>query len=184
MKAWDKSSKKVPGLVLTEGVNLIGVFTASIGCLGMPEDGPVNKSSKFLSHFIRASREIAQLGTIMDQHGETLFLTTMRCIGGESSRTYTDYYVDILFALSKSYFDKLRQWLGSMVGLHNFPTAHVNEELKRQFATLLLKERVNKRKIQEDTRKFSLACSGLPAVENDMKMSQVVAAWEKTELKE
>merc|ERR1712126_82751 len=80
----------------------------------------------------------------------------MGCIGGESARSFTDYYVDILFALNKKYFDNLRQWLSSMVNMDNFPTPNVSKEQKHQFATFVLKERANKRKLLEVTREFSL----------------------------
>merc|ERR1712226_1063149 len=93
--------KKAPALLATEGVNLIGLFQAACGCLGMPENGPVKNSAQFLSHFIGISREMNQLSAIINHHGEALFLTTIRCIGGESARSFTDYYVDILFALNK-----------------------------------------------------------------------------------
>ena len=87
--------------------------------------------------------------------------TTISCVGGESARSFTDYYVDILFALNKKYFDNLRHWLTEMVNTDNFPTANVTKEQKQHFATFVLKERSNKRKLLEVTREFSLACCGL-----------------------
>ena len=40
--------KKAPALIATEGVDLIRLFTAAVGCLGMPENGPVKNSAQFL----------------------------------------------------------------------------------------------------------------------------------------
>ena len=82
-------------------------------------------------------------------------------MGGESARSFTEYYVDILFALNKKYFDNLRHWLTEMVNTDNFPTANITKEQKQQFATFVLRERTNKRKLLEVTREFSLACCGL-----------------------
>ena len=176
--------KKAPALLATEGVDLVRLFTAACGCLGMPENGPVKNSAQFLSHFIGISREMNQLSAIINHHGEALFLTTIRCIGGESARSFTDYYVDILFALNKKYFDNLRQWLSSMVNMDNFPTPNVSKEQKHQFATFVLKERANKRKLLEVTREFSLACCGLAGTEYAMQMGQVMAVWDRIGMKQ
>ena len=164
--------------------NLIGLFQAACGCLGMPENGPVKNSAQFLSHFIGISREMNQLSAIVNHHGEALFMATIRCIGGESARSFTDYYVDILFALNKKYFDNLRQWLQAMVNMDNFPTANVSKEQKHQFATFVLKERANKRKLLEVTREFSLACCGLAGTEYAMQMGQVMAVWDRIGMKQ
>ena len=99
-------------------------------------------------------------------------------------RSFTDYYVDILFALNKKYFDNLRQWLMEMVATDNFPTANVSKEQKQQFATFVLKERTNKRKLLEVTREFSLACCGLVGTEYAMQMGQVMAVWDRIGMKE
>merc|ERR1712150_237560 len=176
--------KKAPSLLATEDVDLIGLFTAACGCLGMPENGPVCSSATFLSYLIGISREMTQLSTILNHHGQALFLATIRCIAGESSRSFTDYYVDIIFALSKIYFDSLRQWLSYMVSTENFPTANVSKEQKHQYARFVLKERSNKRKLQDVTREFSLACCGLAGTENALQLSQVIAVWDKIDLKQ
>ena len=150
----------------------------------MPENGPVKYSAMFLSHLINISRESPPLSDIINQHGSRLFLTTMTCIGGESARSFTEYYVDIIFALNKKYFDNLRQWLQDMVNMDNFPTPNVTKEQKNQFAQMILRERANKRKLLEITREFSLACCGLIGTEYAMQMGQVMAVWDKIGMKE
>ena len=176
--------KKSPVLLTTEGVDLVGLFNAACGCLGLPENGPVKYSAQFLNHFIGISREHQALTAIVNQYGSRLFQTTMACIGGESARSFTDYYVDIIFALNKKYFDNLRQWLMEMVNADNFPTQNVTKEQKQQYANFVLKERANKRKLLEVTREFSLTCSGLVGTEYAMQMGQVMAAWDRIGMKE
>jgi len=183
--------KKSPGLMANAGstttgqsVDLVGLFSAACGCLGLPENGPVKYSAQFLNHFIGISRDSPNLSAIVNQHGSRLFQTTMACIGGESARSFTDYYVDILFALNKKYFDNLRHWLQEMVSTDNFPTANVTRDQKQHFATFVLKERTNKRKLLEVTREFSLACCGLVGTEYAMQMGQVMAVWDRIGMKE
>ena len=85
----------------------------------------------------------------------------MTCIGGEKSRGHMEYYVDVLFALSKRLFDDLCKWLQAFNKENNFPTDKVTQQEKEQFATMLLQERTNKRKMNEIVLEFSLACLGL-----------------------
>merc|ERR1712141_100266 len=112
--------------------------------------------------------------------GEILFKNTMQCLGGDSAASsFVDHYVDVLFALSKKYFDNLCQWLTALVNTDGFPSNNVSKEQKQHFATLILKERANKRKFQEIVREFSLACSGLAGTQQATQMTQVLSAWDK-----
>jgi hypothetical protein len=76
-----------------------------------------------------------------------------------SSSSAVDHYVDILFAFNKKYFDNLRQWMNAFVAADNFPSPHVTKEQKANFSQLVLRERVNKRKLAEIVREFSLVCN-------------------------
>ena len=53
------------------------------------------------------SREVEPLVPLINQHGEQLFMAVIRCVGGAASRSYIDYFTDILLALNKKYFDNL-----------------------------------------------------------------------------
>ena len=177
--------KKSPILIAamgeTDEINLSQLFQCACGCLGFPENGPVKASSSFLAHFVNVSREHASLAQVVNRQGEVLFMNTMQCIGSESSfsSSFVDQYVDVLFALNKKYFDNLCQWLTSFVNTEGFPSVNVNKEQKQQFASLVLKERANKRKLQEIVREFSLACSGLAGTQQAVQMAQVLAAWDR-----
>ena len=169
------------GVGTAEEINLTQLFQCACGCLGFPENGPVKYACTFLAQFISTSRDHPPLNLIVNRHGEVLFMNTMQCIGGESavSKSFVDHYVDVLFALNKKYFDNLCQWLTSLVNTDGFPSANVNKDQKQQFASLILKERANKRKFQEIVREFSLACSGLAGTQQAVQMSQVLNAWDK-----
>ena len=52
-------------------------------------------------------REVEPLVPLINQHGEQLFMAVIRCVGGAASRSYIDYFTDILLALNKKYFDNL-----------------------------------------------------------------------------
>ena len=84
----------------------------------------------------------------------------IRCVGGEASRSYIDYFTDIILALNKKYFDNLCRYMNTMVTMDRFPTEICTREQKEHFARMVLKERANKRKLQETVREFSLLCRG------------------------
>ena len=101
-------------------------YQAAISCLTMPEQHPVKSVASFLSNLISGtvnspqwsgvrdksfnisvSREVEPLVPLVNTHGETLFMQVMKCVGGEASRSYIDYFTDIVLALNKKYFDNL-----------------------------------------------------------------------------
>ena len=94
-------------------------------------------------------------------------MAVIRCVGGAASRSYIDYFTDVLLALNKKYFDNLcrqvaltihassfyvSRYMNTMVATENFPTELCSREAKEQFARAVLKERANKRKLQVLTR--------------------------------
>ena len=127
----------------------------------MPEQHPVKSVAGFLNHLITVSREVEPLVPLVNNHGEQLFMQVIKCIGGDASRSYIDYFTDILLALNKKYFDNLCRYMLSMVSTDNFPTELCSREAKEHFARSVLKERANKRKLQETVREFSLLSRGL-----------------------
>ena len=59
-------------------------------------------------------------------------------------------------SVNKKYFDNLRQWMNAFVLIENFPSPHVTKEQKLSFSQMVLRERVNKRKLAEIVREFTL----------------------------
>ena len=87
---------------------------------------------------------------------KTSHLISKRPFVFRSSSSAVDHYVDIIFAFNKKYFDNLRQWMNAFVQQDNFPSPHVTKEQKHNFSQLVLRERVNKRKLAEIVREFTL----------------------------
>jgi len=153
--------KKQPGLFLYQNLDTTTLLQAAISCLTMPEQHPVKSVASFLSNLISVSREVEPLVPLINNHGETLFMQVMKCVGGEASRSYIDYFTDIILALNKKYFDNLCRYMNGMVATDGFPTEVCTREQKEHFARMVLKERANKRKLQETMREFSLLSRGM-----------------------
>jgi hypothetical protein len=99
--------KKQPGLFLHPALPTPALLGRAISCLSMPEQHPVKSVASFLTQLVTVSREVAPLVPLVTQHGEQLFMAVIRCVGGAASRSYIDYFTDILLALNKKYFDNL-----------------------------------------------------------------------------
>ena len=67
----------------------------------------MKSAASFITQLVSVSREVEPLVPIVNTHGETLFMQVMKCVGGEASRSYIDYFTDIVLALNKKYFDNL-----------------------------------------------------------------------------
>merc|ERR1712106_10574 len=165
--------KKQPGLFLSPNLDTTLLMQAAISCLTMPEQLPVKSVAGFINHLISVSREVEPLVSIVNTHGEQLFMQVIKCIGGDASRSYVDYFTDILLALNKKYFDNLCRYMNSMVSTDNFPTELCSREAKEVFAWNVLKERANKRKLQETVREFSLLSRGLLGSEYAAQLVQL-----------
>ncbi|KAJ1531786.1 hypothetical protein ONE63_000442 [Megalurothrips usitatus] len=143
------------------GENLSEIFKCGIVSLSLPECGASKASAAYLSYFILGSREMPQLNQIVKECGQELTTRILRCIGGETPRQSLDPIIDVLLALNKKYCEDLSRWLTSMLTQENFPTHRPSVQEKEQFAQAVLRERANKRKLQEKVRAFSLLCRGL-----------------------
>lgn len=165
--------KKQPGLFLHRGLPTAPMMGIAINCLSMPEQHPVKSVASFLTHLITVSREVDHLVPLVMEHGEQLFMAVIKCVGGAASRSYIDYFTDILLAINKKYFDNLCKYMNTMVITENFPTELCSREAKEQFARAVLKERANKRKLQETVREFSLLSRGLLGSEYAAQLVQL-----------
>lgn len=165
--------KKQPGLFLHPNLATAPLLGTAISCLSMPEQHPVKSVASFLTQLITVSREVEPLVPLVNTHGEQLFMAVIKCVGGAASRSYIDYFTDILLAINKKYFDNLCRYMNTMVSTPNFPTELCSREAKEQFARAVLKERANKRKLQETVREFSLLARGLLGSEYAAQLVQL-----------
>jgi len=165
--------KKQSGLFLCATLDTTLLLQAAISCLTMPEQHPVKSAASFITQLVSVSREVEPLVPIVNTHGETLFMQVIKCVGGEASRSYIDYFTDILLALNKKYFDNLCRYMNSMVAMDGFPSEFCTREQKEHFARMVLKERANKRKLQETVREFSLLSRGMIGSEYAAQLVQL-----------
>lgn len=137
------------------------MFHCACYSITMPESSAVKYSSSFINHCVMLSHENPYFRQVVQMNGELLFRQVMICIGGDKPCTHLEHYVDILSVLSKRFFDDLCKWLQAFTREEGFPSAKVGMSEKENFVKALLRERINKRKMNEIVQEFALACRGL-----------------------
>uniref|UniRef100_A0A1B6C273 Importin-13 n=1 Tax=Clastoptera arizonana TaxID=38151 RepID=A0A1B6C273_9HEMI len=152
-------------LISTEGIELAQLFNFATAALGKTEAPIVRSAVSFLSNFITQSREVPALLTVVQNGGEELVHKMLRCIGGESPRGNVETFAELLLTLNKKYCDNLSRWLQLQLSVEGFPSPKATPDNKQHFIKLVLRERANKRKLQETIRNFTWICRGLIGTE-------------------
>ncbi|XP_073976588.1 importin-13-like protein cdm [Rhodnius prolixus] len=152
--------KKSPSLIHL-AVDPAQLFKFATVSLLLPESGTIRAAGTFLCSCISQSRDHPMLLAAVQQNGEHLVHTVLRCIGGETPRSGLDIFSDILLALNKKYCDNLARWLNSTLAQENFPTERATPESKAHFTKMILRERANRHKVLDRIKEFSLICRGL-----------------------
>ncbi|KAL0277773.1 UNVERIFIED_CONTAM: hypothetical protein PYX00_004941 [Menopon gallinae] len=148
--------KKVPKLfIYLDAASLLQCATFSLGIAEVPT---VKAATSFIVNLITQSRELASLSNVVNMYGEQLVLKIISCIAGEASRWNIDPLADILLALNKKYCDNHSRWLHHAVN-ENL-CRRTTPQQREHFIKMVLKERVNKRRLQDTVKEFSQICRG------------------------
>lgn len=153
-------SKRNSKLLYNSGVDCESLFQCGIICLALPEIQTLKACTAFLVNFISLSRENDQ-AHVVQKCGENLVHRILLNLGGSTPRSTADILSDILLVLNKKYCDSLYTWLNMQLRQEGFPSHLVNVQQKENFIKLVLREKVNKRKLAESVTEFTLICRGI-----------------------
>uniref|UniRef100_A0A672TA16 Importin-13 n=1 Tax=Sinocyclocheilus grahami TaxID=75366 RepID=A0A672TA16_SINGR len=109
--------------------------------------------------------DVPPVGQVVQEHGKLLLLAVLEAIGGQSSRSLMDQFAEVLFCLNKHCFALLTVWLKEALRSPGFPSSRVSNEQKDTFSQQVLRERVNKRRVKDIVKEFTLVCRGLHGTE-------------------
>ncbi|KAH8382844.1 hypothetical protein KR009_005580 [Drosophila setifemur] len=130
-------------------------------CMTLPESGAIRASIQFMTHFIIHSRNHEHITEVILNTGEQTMTTVMTCIGYLTPRSQVDKFADIFLALNKKYPAEMAVWLKTVMATPNFPTALLNDAEKKRYTTLIIKEKVNKRLLQQHLSEMAIKARGL-----------------------
>lgn len=165
--------KKTKDLLLEGSRNIAGLFQAGIVGMTLPENHTVKAASLFMNELL-SLREVHSVQEVVNSQGQLLLDRIMRAIGGESPRMIMESTADVLFCLSKNYLEPLRVWFQEVISKDGYPSERCSKADKEQFVKSILRERVNKRRVREVVKEFSLLCRGLLGTEYAAQMANLM----------
>ncbi|XP_020815162.1 importin-13-like isoform X2 [Drosophila serrata] len=136
------------------------IFYAQRG-MTLPESGAIRNSIQFLTHFVMQSRNHAHITEVVLATGEQTLYTAMMCVGYLTPRSQVDKFADILLAMNKMYPAEMAVWMKSLMATPNFPTQLITDSEKARYTALIVKEKVNKRLLQQHLSEMAIKTRGL-----------------------
>ncbi|XP_049473262.1 importin-13 isoform X3 [Panthera uncia] len=161
MQLLAQALKRKPDLFLCERLDVKAVFQCAVLALKFPEAPTVKASCGFFTELLPRCGEVEPVGKVVQEDGRVLLVAVLEAIGGQASRSLMDCFADILFALNKHCFSLLSMWIKEALQPPGFPSARLSPEQKDTFSQQILRERVNKRRVKEMVKEFTLLCRGL-----------------------
>ncbi|KAJ8388429.1 hypothetical protein AAFF_G00133050 [Aldrovandia affinis] len=165
MQLQAQALKRKPDLFLSENLDVKAVFHCGVLSLKFPEGPTVKSTCLFFTELLPHCGDVPRVGQVVQEDGKLLLQAVLEAIGGQSSRSLMDQFAEVLFSLNKHCFALLTVWLKEVLQPPGFPSSRVSAEQKETFSQQILRERVNKRRVKEMVKEFTLLCRGLHGTE-------------------
>lgn len=148
------------------GVDGQALFECACFAMHLPESGTVRASCSYLTHLVSASvgggASNPALAAVVRSGGLKMVKNAVICaVNSDITSDNAEYVTNVFFYLGKHFFAELCQWLEAVVAEDGFPGPSIGRDKKQEFAQGLVKEKANKRKMQEVTRDFAATCFSL-----------------------
>ncbi|XP_065354856.1 importin-13 [Calliphora vicina] len=153
--------KKIPQSLDDKAIRYDRLIFYALKAMTLPENGPIRTSVQFLSHFVMQSRNYAQMTQAVLAAGEEILRTAIVCVACVTPRQQVEKFADIFLAINKKYPAEMSVWLKNIIHVTNFPTPLVDDSEKSKFVTQVIREKVNKRLLQQHLTEFAIKARGL-----------------------
>ncbi|XP_078316554.1 importin-13-like [Crassostrea virginica] len=155
--------KKSKAILTTElyVMQLSCLFHSALQSLSLPEHQTVKATCSFLGEFLSAGESTPVIKALVQEKGSLLLDKILRLVGGEAARGLVENLSDIFLMLNKHYPENMPIWMNQLLKQEGYPSPKVTREDKEIFTKSILREKINKRKIREVSKEFSLKCRGM-----------------------
>ncbi|MBN3302222.1 IPO13 protein, partial [Amia calva] len=143
---------------LSLSLSLTHLPLSGVLSLKFPEAPTVKSTCLFFTELLPHCGDIPPVGRVVQEDGKLLLQAVLEAIGGQASRSLMDQFGEVLFSLNKHCFSCLVLWLKEAMQPAGFPTSRVSAEQKDTFTQQILRERVNKRRVKDIVKEFTLLC--------------------------
>ncbi|XP_073817967.1 importin-13-like protein cdm [Musca autumnalis] len=153
--------KKIPQSLDDKSIAYDRLIFYALKAMTLPENGPIRFSIQFLSHFVMQSRNYPQMTQAVLAAGEEILRTATVCVACVTPRQQVEKFADIFLSINKKYPAEMAVWLKNIMHAPNFPTPLVDDADKTKFVTQVIREKVNKRLLQQYLNEFAIKARGL-----------------------
>ncbi|KAA8589285.1 hypothetical protein FQN60_012650, partial [Etheostoma spectabile] len=161
----ERALKRKPDLFLSESLDVKAVFHCGVLSLKFPEAPTVKSTCLFFTELLPRCSDVPPVARVVQEDGKLLIQAVLEGIGGGASRCLMDQFAEVLFSLNKHCFSLLAVWLKEALQPPGYPSSRVTTEQKDNFSHQILRERVNKRRVKDIVKEFTLLCRGLHGTE-------------------
>uniref|UniRef100_H2VDA3 Importin-13 n=1 Tax=Takifugu rubripes TaxID=31033 RepID=H2VDA3_TAKRU len=165
MQLQAQALKRKPDLFLSDSLDVKAVYHCGLLSLKFPEAPTVKSTCFFFTELLAHCSDVPPLARVVQEDGKLLIQAVLEGIGGGAPRSLMDQFAEVLFSLNKHCFALLGVWLKEALQPPGFPSARVTTEQKNNFSQQILRERVNKSRVKEIVKEFTLLCRGLHGTE-------------------
>ncbi|KAL4656030.1 importin-13-like [Arapaima gigas] len=165
MQLQAQALKRKPDLFFSENVDVKAMYHCGLISLELPESPTVKSTCLFFAELLSHGRDVPRVGQVVQEEGKELLKAVLKAIGGRSPRSLMEQFAEVLFSLNKHCPTLLQVWLKEALQQPDFPSPHLSVEQKDTFAEQILREHVNKRRVKEVVKEFTLVCRGLHGTE-------------------
>ncbi|XP_019752676.1 importin-13 isoform X1 [Hippocampus comes] len=165
MQLQAQALKRKPDLYLSESLDVKAVYHCGLLSLKFPEAPTVKSTCLFFTELLPRCLDVPPVARLLQEDGKLLIQALLEGVGGGASRNLMDHFAEVLFSLNKHCFSLLAMWLKVALQPPGFPSSRVTSQQKDHFSQQILRERVNKRRVKEIVKEFTLLCRGLHGTE-------------------
>ena len=156
-----RTLKTVPEFLLNLDDPHLKAVQSAMDSLACQETPTIKSACNFFTAYLIAALDHDKAKQLLENIGQELVRRVLLCIGGHAPRPTTDHFAEVLLALNKYNTTQLAVWLHVLLSQDGFPTALVSQMQKEHFEKAVLRQKVNKRRLKEIVKEFSLICRGL-----------------------
>uniref|UniRef100_A0A673ZA38 Importin-13 n=1 Tax=Salmo trutta TaxID=8032 RepID=A0A673ZA38_SALTR len=164
MQLQAQALKRKPDLFLSESLDVKAVFHCG-KCVLLCSRTHTAHCMCCRTELLPRCSDMPPVARVVQENGKLLLQAVLEAIGGGSSRSLMEQFAEVLFSLNKHCFPLLTVWLKEALQAQGFPSTRVTTEQKDTFTQQILRERVNKRRVKDIVKEFTLVCRGLHGTE-------------------
>ena len=158
--------KKHPDYFAQGGVDPQALLDCACFSVHLPEQAPVKVATSYMT-YLASSASPGQPGNVylspcVRGSGLRMVKEAVKCaVTSDPSTDNADLMTNVFFYRGKYFYQEYCAWLEAVVAEDGFPGPAIPRERKEEFARALIREKANKRKMQEATRDFAATCISL-----------------------